>query len=174
MCMCLAVEIWLVHNVIYIMYFPIIVGYDNWNPVLFRTTVSVTVIVIQLAITLIHVGDASLTSNAERPCPDDIVVFTCNVSGVDLFWQVFTSDNIFVAQFFIDVNSEVNSSRPRDSMLGFTTTLQSRTPSGDSTSTLTTTASAQIDGYTVVCSDVTGMMVVRKTINLAGEFKLSL
>ena len=116
-------------------------------------------------------GDASLTCNAERPCPDDIVVITCNVSGVDLFWRVFDSDNTQVVLLRINADSNVNSPSPQDTMLGFTATLQSRTsnPGVYSTSTLTTTARAQIDGYIVVCSDVTGVLVGNKTIQLAGE-----
>ena len=171
MCKCLAVEIWLVHvhNVLCISS-PLL---DMITGILFYfAPLNLLQLLLFNFYPLTCIGDASLTSNAERPCPDDIVVFTCEVSGIDLFWRVFTSDNILVAQFSIDFNSEVN--RPENSMLGFTATLQSRTPSGDSTSTLTTTASAQIDGYTVVCSDVTGMVVVRKTIQLAGEFKLGL
>ena len=112
------------------------------------------------------IGDASLTSNAERPCPDDIVVFTCEVSGTDLSWNVFASNNTLVAQFDYNVSALVNS---QDSMSGFIATLQSRTPdSGLTMSTLTTTASAQINGYTVDCSN--NMLVVgNKTIQLAGE-----
>ena len=113
------------------------------------------------------IGDASLTSNAEQPCPDDIVVFTCTVSGVDLFFTVLDSNNVFVTQFMIDDRSVVN--MPEE-MFGFTSILQSRTPSGDSTAILTTIASAQIDGYIVVCTTPGAPGEVgRMTIRLSGR-----
>ena len=55
-------------------------------------------------------------------------------------------------------------------MLGFTATLRSRTATTDSSSTLTTTASVEIDGYTVVCVSAT-MVIGRMTIQLSSEFK---
>ena len=58
---------------------------------------------------------------------------------------------------------------PEELMSGFTATLRSRTATTDSSSTLTTTASVQINGYTVVCADV-AMEIGRKTIQLSSEF----
>ena len=113
-----------------------------------------------------YIGHANLTSNDERPCPDDIIVFTCNVSGVDLIWQVLSSGGVLVAQFNIDFQTMVN---VPEEMFGFKATLRSRTATTDSSSTLTTTASVQINGYTVVCVDFT-MEIGRKTIQLSGEF----
>ena len=117
------------------------------------------------------IGDASLTSNDKRPCPDDIIVFACNVSGVDLFWQILTSESVLVAQFNIDFQTIVN---VPEEMIGFTATLRSRTANTDSTSTLTTTASVEINGYTVVCASAT-MEIGRMTIQLSdsSEFNLS-
>ena len=115
----------------------------------------------------IYVGDATLTSNNERHCPDDVVVFTCNVSGVDLSWQVLSSEGVLVAQFNIDFQTMVN---VPEEMSSFTATLRSCTPTTDSSSTLTTTASVQINGYTVVCVDV-AMEIGHKTIQLSSEFK---
>ena len=97
-----------------------------------------------------------------------MIVFACNVSGVDLFWQVFSSEGILVAQFNIDYRTMVN---VPEEMLGFTATIRSRTSNTDSTSILTTTASVQINGYTVVCADA-AMEIGRKTIQLSGEFKI--
>ena len=112
-----------------------------------------------------YVGHANLTSNDERPCPDDMIIFTCNVSGVDLTWRVSSSESVLVAQFFIDDRTMVNAP---EEMLGFTATLRSRTPNVDSSSTLTTTASVQINEYTVVCFDA-AMEIGRKTIQLSSE-----
>ena len=56
-----------------------------------------------------------------------------------------------------------------EEMLGFTSTLQSRTPNGNSSALLTTTASAQINGYTVVCSTPSSGEVGRETIRLSGK-----
>ena len=117
---------------------------------------------------LIYVGDATLTSSDQRPCPDDIVVFTCNVSGVDLTWRVTSSEGVAVAQFFIDDRSMAN---VPEEMSGFLATLVSRTPNTDSSSTLTTPASVQINGYTVMCADA-AMEIGRKTIQLSSEFKI--
>ena len=116
-------------------------------------------------------GDASLTSNNERPCPDDMIVFTCEVSGVDLTWQVLSSEGVLVAQFIIDFQTIVNTP---EEMIGFTATLRSRTSTTDSSSTLTTTASVQINRYTVVCVSAT-MEIGRTTIQLtdSSEFNLS-
>ena len=113
------------------------------------------------------VGDASLTSNNKRPCPDDMIVFTCNVSGVDITWLVLSSEGSQVAQFDIDFQTMVNTP---DELLNFTATLLSRTSNTDSSSTLTTTASVQINGYTMVCA-VPAMEIGRKTIQLSSEFK---
>ena len=80
---------------------------------------------------------------------------------------MFASNNTLVAQFDINTTLEVN--RPQDSMVGFTANLQSHTrdPDLNTMSTLTTTASAQINGYIVDCSN--NMLVVgNKTIQLAG------
>ena len=117
------------------------------------------------------IGDASLTSNNERPCPDDIIVFSCNVSGVDLFWQILSSEGVLVAQFNIDFQTMVNTP---EEMIGFTATLRSRTTTTDSTSTLTTTASVEINWYTVVCASA-AMEIGRMTIQLSdsSEFNLS-
>ena len=116
-----------------------------------------------------YVGHANLTSNDERPCRDDMLGFTCNVSGVDLTWRVLSSEGVLVAQFNIDVLTMVNTP---EEMSGFTVTLLSRTPNTNSSSTLTTTASVQINGYTVVCVDFT-MEIGRKTIQLSSEFTFS-
>ena len=115
------------------------------------------------------IGDASLTSNNERPCPGDMIDFTCNVSGVDLTWQVLFSEGSQVVAFFIDDRTTVN---VPEEMLGFTATLCSRTSNSDSSSILTTTASVQINGYTVVCADA-AMEIGRKTIQLSSEYNLS-
>ena len=58
-----------------------------------------------------------------------------------------------------------------EEMLGFTATLRSRTPNTNSSSTLTTTASVQINGYTVVCGDA-ATEIGRRTIQLFSEFKI--
>ena len=115
------------------------------------------------------IGDASLTSNNKRPCPDDTITFTCNVSGVDLTWRVLSSEGVLVALFNIDFQTMVN---VPEEMLDFTATLRSRTSTTDSTSTLTTTASVKVNGYTVVCADV-AMEIGRKTIQLSSECNLS-
>ena len=80
---------------------------------------------------------------------------------------MFTSDNTLVAQLGFNISSMVDDSQ--DSMSGFIATLQSRTPRPGLTtmSILTTTASAQINGYTVTCSNNT-VVVGNKTIQLAG------
>ena len=75
-------------------------------------------------------------------------------------------EGVLVAQFNIDFQTMVN---VPEEMSGFTATLHSRTSITDSTSTLTTTASVQINGYTVTSVDVT-MVIGRKTI-LSSEFK---
>ena len=95
-----------------------------------------------------------------------MIDFTCNVSGLDLFWQVFSSEGDLIAQFNIDDRTMMN---VPEEMLNFTATLRSRTPDTDSSSTLTTTASVQIDGYTVVCVDA-AMEIGRRTIQLSSEF----
>ena len=97
-----------------------------------------------------------------------MIVFTCNVSGVDLTWRVLSSEGVLVALFNIDFQTMVNTP---EEMSGFIATLYSRTPNTDSSSTLTTTASVQINGYTVVCADFT-MEIGRKTIQLSSEFKI--
>ena len=140
------------------------VWFNFMNSNLIEFTKGFNITVSSYSFTLI--GDASLTSNDKRPCPDDMIVFTCNVSGVDLFWQVFSNESIQVAQFNIDDRTMVN---VPEGMLGFIATLRSRTPNTDSSSTLTTTASVQINGYTVVCTDA-AMEIGRKTIQLSSEF----
>ena len=80
---------------------------------------------------------------------------------------MLSSEDNLVAVFNIDDRTTVN---VPEEMLGFTATLRSRTPNTDSSSTLTTTASFQINGYTVVCGDDT-MEIGRKTIQLSSEFK---
>ena len=95
-----------------------------------------------------------------------MIVFTCDVSGVDLFWRVLSSEGFLVAQFNIDFQTMVNTP---EEMSGFTATLHSRTPNTDSTSILTTTASVQVNGYTVVCAYFT-VEIGRKTIQLSGKF----
>ena len=57
----------------------------------------------------------------------------------------------------------------REEMSGFTATLLSRTATTDSSSTLTTTASVESDGYTVVCASA-AMEIGRMTIQLSSEF----
>ena len=76
-----------------------------------------------------------------------------------------SSEGVLVAQFNIDDRTMVN---VPEEMSGFTATIRSRTPT-DSSSTLTTTASVQINGYTVVCASA-AMEIGRKTI-LSSEFK---
>ena len=66
-----------------------------------------------------------------------MIIFTCNVSGVDLTWRVLSSEGGLVALFNIDERTMVN---VPEEMLGFTATLRSRTSNTDSSSTLTTTA----------------------------------
>ena len=95
-----------------------------------------------------------------------MIVFTCNVNGVDLFWQVMSSEGGLVALFNIDDRTMVN---VPEEMSRFTAILRSRTSDTDSSSTLTTTASVQINGYTVVCGDDL-MEIGRKTIQLSSEF----
>ena len=97
-----------------------------------------------------------------------MIIFTCNVSGVDLFWQVLSSEGVMVAEFSIDFQTKVN--LPEE-MFGFIATLFSRTSTTDSTSTLTTTGSVKVNGYTVVCTDIT-MEIGRKTIQLSGELSM--
>ena len=80
---------------------------------------------------------------------------------------MFSSEGVPVAQFNIDDRTMMN---VPEEMLGFTATLRSRTPNTDSSSTLTTPARVQINGYTVVCGDV-AMEIGRKTIQLFSEFK---
>ena len=115
------------------------------------------------------IGDANLTSNNEQPCPDDMIVFNCNVSGVDITWQVHSDEDSQVARFFIDDSTMANVPEEQS---GFAATLRSRTSITDSSSTLTTTASVQINGYTVVCADA-AMVIGRKTIQLSSEFTFS-
>ena len=79
---------------------------------------------------------------------------------------MFSSECSLVAQFFIDDRTMVNTP---EEMSGFTATLVSCTSNNDSTSTLTTTASGQVNGYTVVCADA-AMEIGRKTIQLSSEF----
>ena len=83
---------------------------------------------------------------------------------------MFSSEVILVTQFFIDDRTMVN---VPEEVLGFTATLRSRTSYTYSTSTLTTTASAQINGYTVTCIDVTMEIARSRTILLSdsSEFK---
>ena len=95
-----------------------------------------------------------------------MIDFTCNVSGVDITWQVLSKEGVLVEQFFIDDRTMMN---VPEEMLNFTATLRSRTPNTDSTSTLTTTASVQINGYIVVCASA-AMEIGRKTIQLSSEF----
>ena len=79
---------------------------------------------------------------------------------------MLSSESSQVVGFFIDRRTMVNT--PED-MSGFTATLRSRTSNTNSSSTLTTSASVQNDGYIVVCADV-AMEIGRKTIQLSGEF----
>ena len=80
---------------------------------------------------------------------------------------MLSSEGVLVAQFINDFQTMVNT---QEEMSGFTATLRSRTSTTDSSSTLTTTASVQINGYTVVCGDA-AMEIGRRTIQLFSEFK---
>ena len=80
---------------------------------------------------------------------------------------MLSSEGSQVAQFNIDDRTMVNTPEEQS---GFRATLSSRTATTDSSSTLTTTASVQINGYTVVCADV-AMEIGRRTIQLSSEFK---
>ena len=79
---------------------------------------------------------------------------------------MLSSEGVPVAQFNIDDRTMVNTP---EEMMGFTATLCSRTSNTTSSSTLTTTASAQINGYTVVCGDA-AIEIGHKTVQLSGEF----